>query len=91
MPGEGSPERLLAEELVERAHRLGVSLVGLDGPLAGLAKTVLEAGLEAELTGHLDYPKHDPRWRNHGNSRNGTRTKTVLTDVGPIDLEVLAR
>jgi putative transposase len=84
----GSPDRLLAEELVERARREGVSLVGPDGLLAGLTKTVLEAGLEAELTDHLGYSKHDPRGRNHGNSRNGTRTKTVLTDVGPVDLEV---
>lgn len=26
--------------------------------------------------------------RNGGNSRNGTRTKTVLTEIGPVDIEV---
>ena len=29
---------------------------------------------------HLGYDKHDPVGR--GNSRNGTRTKTVLTEIG---------
>lgn len=26
--------------------------------------------------------------RNGGNSRNGTRTKTVMTEIGPVDIEV---
>lgn len=37
---------------------------------------------------HLGYPKHDPAGRDGGYSRNGTRTKTVLTDVGPVDIDV---
>ena len=28
------------------------------------------------------------RCRNGGNSRNGTRTKTVLTEIGPVEIEV---
>jgi putative transposase len=49
---------------------------------------VLEAGLEAEMTDHLGYDKHDPAGRDGGNSRNGTRTKSVITDVGPVELDV---
>ena len=26
--------------------------------------------------------------RNHGNSRNGVRSKTVLTEIGPVEIEV---
>ncbi len=63
-------------------------LVGPDGVLTGLTKKVLEAGLEAELTEHLGYDKYDPAGRNGGNSRNGTRPKTVLTEIGPVPLEV---
>lgn len=37
---------------------------------------------------HLGYPKHDPAGCDGGNSRNGTRTKTVLTDVGPVEIDV---
>lgn len=36
--------------------------------------------LEEEMAEHLGYDKHDPAGRNRGNSRNGTRTKTVLTE-----------
>jgi len=64
-----------------------VELVGPDGLLAGLTKNVLEAGLEAEMSEHLGYDKHHPAGRNKGNSRNGARAKTLLTDVGPIDIE----
>lgn len=37
---------------------------------------------------HLGYDKHDPAGRGSGNSRNGVRTKTVLTEVGPVDIDV---
>jgi transposase-like protein len=53
-----------------------------------LTKSVLETALEAEMTEHLGYDKHDPMGRNGGNSRNGTRTKTVVTEIGPVDIEV---
>lgn len=76
-----------AAELAERAHAEGVDLVGPDGLLAGLTKTVLETGLEAEITEHLGYDKHDPAGRDGGNSRNGTRSKKVLTDVGEVEIE----
>jgi putative transposase len=78
----------LAQELVERARSEGVELVGPGGLLTGLTKTVLETALEAELDEHLGYPKHAVEGRNTGNSRNGTRAKTVLTEVGEVELEV---
>jgi transposase-like protein len=56
--------------------------------LTGLTKTVLETALEAEMSEHVGYDKHDPAGRNGGNSRNGTRAKTVLTEVGPVEIEV---
>ena len=37
---------------------------------------------------HLGYGKHDPAGRNGGNSRNGTRDKTVLTEAGPVQIAV---
>jgi len=83
-----SEDKQLAEDLVERAKNEGVELVGPDGLLAGLTKNVLEAGLEAEMSEHLGYDKHHPAGRNKANSRNGTRAKKLLTDVGPVDIEV---
>jgi len=87
VPGSSFDERVAAE-LMERAQQEGVGLVGPGGLLSGLTKTVLETALEAELTEHLGYEKHDPAGRNGGNSRNGARAKAVLTEVGPVEVEV---
>jgi transposase-like protein len=81
-------QQQLARELVEKARAEGVELVGPDGLLTGLTKTVLETALDAEMSEHLGYDKHDPAGRNGGNSRNGTRAKTVLTEIGPVEIEV---
>ena len=37
---------------------------------------------------HLGYDKHGSAGRGSGNSRNGTRAKTVLTEIGPVEVEV---
>jgi putative transposase len=81
-------DQQLAVELVERARAEGVNLVGPGGLLTGLTKTVLETALEVELSDHLGYDKHDPSGRNGDNSRNGSRPKTVLTELCPVELEV---
>ena len=78
----------LAQQLVDRAKVEGVKLTGPGGLLGDLTKRVLEAGLEGEMDGHLGYAKHTVEGRDGGNSRNGTRTKTVITDVGPVDIDV---
>jgi len=86
--GLSAAEEDLARGLMERAKAEGVSLVGPGGLLSGLTKTVLETALEAELTEDLGYEAHEPAGRNSGNSRNGTRSKTVLTEVGPVEIDV---
>src|SRR5215207_8047420 len=78
----------VARQLMDRARAEGVSLVGPGGLLSGLTKTVLETALEAEMTEHVGYEPHSRAGRHSGNSRNGTRTKTVVTDIGPVELEV---
>ena len=65
-----------------------MELLGPDGLLSQVTKAVLERALAEEMTGHLGYEKHDPAGRGSGNSRNGTTGKTVLTDVGAVDLAV---
>jgi hypothetical protein len=85
---EQRPERSLAEQLVDQARADGKNLVGPGGLLSDLTKQVLETGLEVEMEEHLGYAKHAVEGRNHGNSRNGTRSKTVITEIGPIELDV---
>lgn len=78
----------IAQRLVDQAKAEGVDLMGPGGLLSGLTKQVLETALEEEMADHLGYDKHDPVGRNGQNSRNGTRSKTVLTDIGPVELDV---
>ena len=84
LPAQVDPA--IAEHLVEQAKEDGVDLVGPNGLLGDLTKQVLEAGLEVELEDHLGYPKHAQR--PGGNARNGTRSKTVITEVGPVEVDV---
>ena len=78
----------LIDELVGRAQAEGLQLTGEGGLLQQLTKRLLESALEGEITDHLGYDKHDPAGKNGGNTRNGTRGKTVLTDVGPVEIAV---
>jgi transposase-like protein len=80
-------EQELIGRLVEQARAEGLDLVGEGGLLQQLTKRVLESALEGEITDHLGYDKHDPAGRG-GNSRNGHRSKTVTTEVGPVQIEV---
>ena len=81
-------QRQLAEQLLAQAKQQGVELVGPNGLLNQLTKNVLETALDAEMAEHLGYDKHDPAGRGSGNSRNGTRAKTVFTEIGPVEIEV---
>ncbi|MER5347322.1 IS256 family transposase [Streptomyces mirabilis] len=78
----------MIDQLVEQARSKGLQLTGEGGLLQQLTKTVLESALEGEITDHLGYDKHDPAGKDGGNSRNGTRSKTVLTDIGPVEIDV---
>src|SRR3954449_8504072 len=82
-----SDEQLIAM-LVDRARSEGMQLTGAGGLLQQLTKRVLESALEGEITDHLGYDKHDPAGKDGGNSRNGKRSKTVLTEVGLVEITV---
>ncbi len=86
--GAGASDEQLIAMLVDRARSEGMQLTGTGGLLQQQTKRVLESALEGEITDHLGYDKHDPAGRNSGNSRNGTRSKTVLTEVGPVEVKV---
>lgn len=86
-PAESSDEQLV-RELVARARAEGLKLTGEGGLLGRLTKVVVESALEGEMDDHLGYGKHDPAGRNGGNSRNGTRSKRLVTEAGPVEIEV---
>ncbi|STX03462.1 IS256 family transposase [Kocuria rosea] len=91
---EETPELSPAEqdtvrELVRAARASGAALTGPGGLLKQLTKMVVEAALDEEMNEHLGYEPGDPQGRNRGNSRNGRRVKTVITDnAGPVEIEV---
>ena len=66
-------------------------LTGEEGLFKQLKKALIERALGAELTEHLGYEKGDPAGRGTGNSRNGTSSKTILTEDGEIDIAVRDR
>ena len=67
----------------------GVALTGSGGLLKVLTAQIVEAALDEELSEYLGYDKHDLVGRGSGNSRNGTRSKAVVTDnVGAIKIQV---
>ena len=63
-------------------------LTGENGLFKQLKKALIERALGAELTEHLGYEKGDPGGRGTGNNRNGTSSKTILTEDGEIEIAV---
>jgi putative transposase len=87
-PADDGVDAELVGRLVEQARAAGLQLTGEGGLLQQLTKRVVEAALDGEITDHLGYDKGDPAGKNGQNSRNGSRSKTVLTEVGPVELDV---
>jgi len=81
------PDELI-DAVMNNVDAGGVELLGPDGVLAELTKRILERGLSEELTEHLGYESGDPAGRGSGNNRNGTTPKTVLTEIGAVDLDI---
>jgi transposase-like protein len=84
----GRVDQDLVGQLVAQARERGLELTREDGLLAQLTKQVLESALEGEITEHLGYDRHERVGGEGGNSRNGHRSKTVTTEVGPVEIEV---
>jgi putative transposase len=76
----------LLDELI-KDYKKPEDLIGETGLLKQLTKALMERALNAELTEHLGYEKHDPAGYNSGNSRNGATPKTVQGEFGAIVVE----
>jgi transposase-like protein len=71
----------LAAAAREQAADGGLKLLGSDGLLVPITKAVLEAALAAELDEHLAA-------ESGANRSNGTRRKTLRTEIGPVSVDV---
>jgi putative transposase len=78
----------LAAHLVAQARTQGISLVGPDGLLQRMTKLVLEAPWRASSPTIWTMSTATRPAATAATPPNGTRAKTVLTEVGPVELEV---
>ena len=62
-----------------------MDLTGEDRLCKQLKKGLIDRALGAELTKYLGY---DPAGRGNGNSRNGSSSKTILTQDGEVEITV---
>lgn len=85
-----SPEQAAAAAMVAEARARGLALTGPDGLLKLFTKSVLETALAEEMTEHLGHEKNRAEpGRESTNVRNGSRTKTVISDAaGEVEIEV---
>src|SRR5437879_9930018 len=78
-------KKLIDQLLTE--YKKPEDIIGENGLLKELTKAILERALQAELTDHLGYEKHDPAGHHRGNTRNGKSQKTLQGDFGELELE----
>jgi len=69
-------EKKLIDQLLAD-YKKPEDIIGENGLLKQLTKAILERALQAELTDHLGFEKHDPAGHHSGNSRNGTSRKAL--------------
>src|SRR3989338_5391641 len=63
-------------------------IFGENGLVKQFVKSLTERALQAELTTHLGYDKHDIKGNNSGNSRNGTSAKLIKGEFGQAEIAV---
>jgi transposase-like protein len=80
------PAELVQQELA-KAESMD-DFFGREGIFAKLFAHTLEQMLEAELSEHLGYERHDSSGRNSGNSRNGHYDKQVRSSSGDVKIKV---
>jgi transposase-like protein len=77
----------LLDEILKDCHGPD-DFYGPSGIMKQLAKALVERTMEAELTEHLGYEKHDQGEKPNANRRNGKTAKALRTDDGPMSIEV---
>lgn len=76
--------KMLAKEIAKECK----TVESIHLKLKELFKDTIEEVLEAEITNHLGYEKHDSSGNNTGNSRNGYSKKSLKSQLGKTEIEV---
>ena len=69
-------------------YKKPADLIGENGLLKHLTKSIFEAALKAEMVEHVGHDKHAPVGNDTGNVRNGHSTKTVTGEFGEVEITV---
>ncbi|HZT75239.1 MAG TPA: IS256 family transposase [Vicinamibacterales bacterium] len=84
-----TPLTPVPDEILDYFVRQGpISPEELDAAVRKFKKAIIERALGGELTHHLGYPPGGEKPDDTTNHRNGTGSKTVLTDDGPLRIDV---
>jgi transposase-like protein len=76
------------KELLDQLVKGPMTQGDLESMFRSLKKAVIERAMSAEMSDHLGYRPGDEKPEGQSNQRNGTSGKTVLTDDGPVRIEV---
>ena len=78
----------IPKELIDQFVTGPMSAEAVNAVSMAFKKALIERALGAELSHHLGYPPGAERPAEASNHRNGASAKTVLTDDGPVRIEV---
>jgi len=83
-----TPELNVPKELLDQLVKGPMTQGDLDSMFRSLKKAVIERAMSAEISDHLGYRQGEDKPEGQTNLRNGTSGKTVITDDGPLRIEV---
>jgi putative transposase len=89
-PTEASsrPAVAVPKELLDQLVKGPMTQGDLESMFRELKKAVIERAMSAEMNDHLGYRQGEGKPEGQANQRNGTSGKTVITDDGPVRIEV---
>jgi putative transposase len=87
-PPASPPELNIPKELLDQLVSGPMTQGDLETMFRSLKKAVIERAMSAEMTEHLGYGPGQAKPDGQRNHRNGASPKTVLTDDGPVRIEV---
>jgi transposase-like protein len=83
-----TPELNVPKELLDQLVKGPMTQEGLESMFRQLKKAVVERAMGAEMSEHLGYQPGESKPEGQSNQRNGSSGKTVITDDGPMRIEV---
>jgi transposase-like protein len=87
-PAGAAPELEVPRELLDQLVKGPMTQGELESISRSLKKAVIERAMHAEMSKHLGYEPGQAKPAGQRNHRNGASPKTVITDDGPVCIDV---